>query len=60
MLVQWGMDMAAKEKRDCFLVATPSGKPLYTALGFEDMGDIDLCGAPHTQMIIKKNVDRWK
>jgi len=60
MLVEWGMRKAAEEDADCYLVATPMGKMLYSALGFEDVGTLDLCGAPHAQMIIKNDPIRWK
>jgi len=60
MLVEWGMEKATEEGKDCYLVATPSGKMLYSHLGFEDVGSIDLCGAPHTQMIIKNDSSRWQ
>ncbi len=36
------------------MVATPAGRPLYVAAGFEDAGDLELFGVPHSQMIIRK------
>ncbi len=58
-LLAWGMEHAASEGKDCFLVATPAGKPLYLACGFEELGDIDLFGVPHSGMIIKNDA-RWQ
>ena len=59
MLVEWGMERAAKEQKDCYLVSTPIGKPLYTRLGFEEASTFDFGGAPHAHMIIKNDPNRW-
>lgn len=58
-LLEWGVEKAAAEKRDCFLVATPAGMPLYLAHGFEQVGTMDFFGTPHASMMIK-NDPRWK
>ncbi len=52
MLVQHGLELAAKERKDVYLVATPAGKRLYHTLGFRDIGDgVELCGALHSSML---------
>jgi hypothetical protein len=51
MLCQWGMDRAASEGKDCFLMATPPGVPLYTRLGFEDVGHLEVFGVPYVSML---------
>lgn len=41
-LVQWGMDLAAKEERDILLFASPTGQLLYKKMGFEEIGEVEL------------------
>lgn len=36
MMLQWGVDMAEKDGVECYLDATPQGKPLYEKFGFQD------------------------
>ncbi|KAK4197554.1 acyl-CoA N-acyltransferase [Triangularia verruculosa] len=55
MLVKHGLEQAAREKRDAFLIATPEGKYLYSLLGFEQMGEEILLGhVPHYAMLWKR------
>ncbi|KAK0726192.1 acyl-CoA N-acyltransferase [Apiosordaria backusii] len=55
MLVKYGLEQAAKENRDAFLVATPEGKYLYSTFGFEQVGDEYLLGdVPHYPMLWKR------
>ena len=53
MLLQWGVNRAATDGKDCFLMATPAGRPLYLASGFQQVGEFDLFGTLHFSMIIK-------
>ncbi|KAK0671716.1 hypothetical protein QBC41DRAFT_384847 [Cercophora samala] len=55
MLVKHGLEQAAREKRDAFLIATPEGKYLYSSLGFEQVGEqIALGDVPHYAMLWKR------
>lgn len=36
MMMQWGVDQADAERVECYLDATPEGKPLYEKFGFRD------------------------
>jgi predicted GNAT family N-acyltransferase len=58
-LLAWGIEKAASEGRDLYLVATPAGRPLYLKAGFEECGVLNIFGVPHSQMIIK-NDPKWK
>ncbi|KAG4281802.1 hypothetical protein FPRO06_10706 [Fusarium proliferatum] len=53
MLLQWGLDRAAEEGKDCYLVATEAGRPLYVAAGFEDIRVVSILGIPHYSMILR-------
>ncbi|KAJ4012432.1 hypothetical protein NW752_008122 [Fusarium irregulare] len=53
MLLQWGLDKASAEGKDCYLVATEAGRPLYVAAGFEDLRTISILGIPHYSMIMR-------
>ncbi|KAL6914966.1 hypothetical protein FSST1_012726 [Fusarium sambucinum] len=57
MLLKWGLERASEEGKDCYLVATEAGRPLYVAAGFEDIRTIMILGIPHYSMIMraKKN-----
>ncbi|SPJ73403.1 uncharacterized protein FTOL_03133 [Fusarium torulosum] len=35
MLLQWGLERAAKEGKDCYLIATEAGRPLDTSLFYD-------------------------
>ena len=50
-LLNWGLERSKEQGRDCYLFATPAGKPLYSAMGFENLGAVDLFGEPHFSMI---------
>ncbi|KAH8880318.1 putative GNAT family acetyltransferase [Thozetella sp. PMI_491] len=54
MLANWGVERAASERRDCYLVATPAGIPLYLSLGFQDLGRFNLFGTEHSSMLFRK------
>ncbi|GFF38514.1 hypothetical protein IFM58399_05260 [Aspergillus lentulus] len=51
ILLQWGVQRAAAEQRDCYLVATPAGRPLYEAAGFRELATLPIFGVPHWSMI---------
>jgi predicted GNAT family N-acyltransferase len=51
MLLNWGLERASKEGKDCYLVATEAGRPLYVAAGFEEIRTILILGIPHYSMI---------
>ncbi|KAF5722310.1 integral membrane protein [Fusarium mundagurra] len=53
MLLQWGLDHAAAEGKDCYLVATEAGRPLYVAAGFKDVRVVSILGILHYSMILK-------
>ncbi|KAF5972974.1 integral membrane protein [Fusarium bulbicola] len=53
MLLQWGLDHAAAEGKDCYLVATEAGRPLYVAAGFKDIRIVSILGIPHYSMILR-------
>lgn len=53
MLLEWGMEEAAKQGKSCYLVATPAGLPLYRAAGFDSVRNLDIFGAPHMSMILR-------
>jgi predicted GNAT family N-acyltransferase len=53
MLLQWGLDRAAEEGKDCYLVATEAGRPLYVAAGFKDIRVVSILGIPHYSMILR-------
>lgn len=58
-LLSWGIEKATQESKDCYTVASASGRPLYIAGGFEEVRQLEICGVPHTQMIIK-NESKWR
>lgn len=39
-LVQWGMELATKDKVGAGVIAAGKGKSLYGSLGFEKLGDL--------------------
>ncbi|KAH6855490.1 acyl-CoA N-acyltransferase [Chaetomium sp. MPI-CAGE-AT-0009] len=55
MLLQHGLELAAKAGKDAFLIATPEGKGLYRSLGFLDVGEPASLGTtPHYPMLWKR------
>jgi GNAT superfamily N-acetyltransferase len=58
-LLSWGTERAKQESKDCYTVATAAGRLLYVAGGFAEVGQLEIFGVPHTQMIIKNDA-RWK
>lgn len=58
-LLNWGTERAKQDSKDCYVVATPTGRPLYVAAGFEEIGQLEIFGVPHSQMIIR-NDPKWK
>jgi len=54
MLVQQGLDQAAKAGKDTFLIATGEGRWLYHSLGFQYVGEpVNLGTTPHYPMLWK-------
>lgn len=51
MLLQWGVQRAAAEKRDCYLVTTPARRPLYKAAGFMEFATLPIFGVAHFSMV---------
>ncbi|TPX08704.1 uncharacterized protein E0L32_009893 [Thyridium curvatum] len=54
-LMQWGVDEAASQAKDAWLVGTPAGVRLYHTCGFETVGETDFFGVPHTTMLLKNS-----
>jgi hypothetical protein len=40
MLLRWGCEMADNDKLSYFVMASPSGLPLHSKLGFEAVGEV--------------------
>lgn len=54
LMVQWGIDEAAKENRDVWLIASPAGRKLYVSMGFDIVGETPYLGDIQTQMVKKR------
>ncbi|KAM3459149.1 hypothetical protein MY5147_006230 [Beauveria neobassiana] len=54
MLLNWGLEKAREQDKDVYLIATPAGRPLYQAVGFEDLGSFILFDTPHHGMIKRR------
>ncbi|KAK1237928.1 hypothetical protein MKX08_002507 [Trichoderma sp. CBMAI-0020] len=54
-LLTWGMRQAIKAGRDCYLMATPQGRPLYEASGWEIVRPLNMFGVMHHSMIYRAN-----
>ncbi|KAH6886975.1 acyl-CoA N-acyltransferase [Thelonectria olida] len=50
ILLNWGVQEASKQGKDCYLVATPTGVALYRAAGFENVRTMEIFGTPHVSM----------
>ncbi|KAK0654784.1 acyl-CoA N-acyltransferase [Cercophora newfieldiana] len=50
-LVRWGLEQAAAEGQQVFLIATPEGRPLYESLGFQVLGEFETLGLVHYSML---------
>ncbi|KAJ5827476.1 GNAT family acetyltransferase [Penicillium robsamsonii] len=50
MLLDWGVQQAVSQERDCYLITTPAGVALYRAAGFDAMKTVEIFGAPHVSM----------
>lgn len=55
-LARWGITEAGKANRDTWLIANPTGRPLYLSLGFEIIGETQLLGEVQTQMLKRSSV----
>ncbi|TFB00393.1 hypothetical protein CCMA1212_007630 [Trichoderma ghanense] len=53
MLLDWGLSRADSENKDCYLMATPAGRPLYTKRGFEVVRTVPIFGVSHHSMIFR-------
>lgn len=51
LLAREGLDRAAEEGKDVRLRSTPEGRPLYLALGFEEVFKQDVIGEPQYGMV---------
>lgn len=53
MLLDWGVKEAVRDRKHIYLVATPAGRPLYRAAGFEELATLQIFGVQHYSMIRK-------
>lgn len=44
MLMQWGLERAEKEHTNVRLMSSEAGAKLYRAVGFEEVGSLDVFG----------------
>ncbi|KAJ2981367.1 hypothetical protein NQ176_g2071 [Zarea fungicola] len=51
MLLDWGVQRAMEQEKDCYLVSTPSGLPLYQSAGFKPQREVVLFAVPHMSMM---------
>lgn len=51
MLLDWGLDKATEEDKNCYLFATAIGRRLYERAGFDVVKVVPLLGHPHYAMI---------
>ncbi|KID85033.1 Acyl-CoA N-acyltransferase [Metarhizium guizhouense ARSEF 977] len=42
LLLNWGIEKAKHDGRDCYLVATPAGKSLYESVGFRTLQELSI------------------
>ncbi|KAL6690855.1 acyl-CoA N-acyltransferase [Trichoderma pleuroticola] len=54
-LLTWGVEQATREGRDCYLMATPQGRPLYESFGFDIVRPLNMFGVMHHSMILRTN-----
>ncbi|KAL7905372.1 acyl-CoA N-acyltransferase [Trichoderma velutinum] len=54
-LLTWGVEQATREGRDCYLMATPQGRPLYEAFGFDIVRPLNMFGVMHHSMMLRTN-----
>ncbi|KAF3063148.1 hypothetical protein CFAM422_010498 [Trichoderma lentiforme] len=54
-LLTWGVEQATREGRDCYLMATPQGRPLYESFGFDIVRPLNMFGVLHHSMILRTN-----
>ncbi|KAL7791851.1 acyl-CoA N-acyltransferase [Trichoderma ceciliae] len=59
-LLTWGVRQATKANRDCYLMATPQGRPLYEAFGFDIVRPLDMFGVMHHSMILRANKEAMR
>ncbi|KAL7788624.1 acyl-CoA N-acyltransferase [Trichoderma ceciliae] len=53
IVLDWGIRRAAEEKKDCYLLATPAGKTLYSNTGFEEVRVVRIFGVLHHSMLLR-------
>lgn len=53
LLAKDGLDRAANQGKDVCLRATPEGRPLYLALGFEEICEQKVIGESQYAMVMK-------
>lgn len=51
MLTRWGMEKAAQEKADMWLISSPLGRRLYHSLGFQEVAEGSRCSEPQYVML---------
>ncbi|KAL8408551.1 hypothetical protein RB594_007111 [Gaeumannomyces avenae] len=56
-LTEWGLELAAREQKDVFLLSSSAGDALYTKVGFKPVWDFTMFGATLPFMIHKNNPD---
>lgn len=47
MLLRIGLDAADRDNAETFLIATAKGAPLYSKMGFEEVGKLEVDTAPY-------------
>ena len=52
-LLDWGVTRAMDKGRDCYLIATPVGRPLYLSAGFQDIRTVQIFNTTHYSMILR-------
>ncbi|KND88961.1 hypothetical protein TOPH_06412 [Tolypocladium ophioglossoides CBS 100239] len=55
MLLDWGLKQGVNEGIDCYLVATPAGRPFYQAAGFDVVESFPIFGVPHYSMVMRNS-----
>lgn len=54
MLMEWGHERAAKQEKNIRLIGTASGAKMYRALGYEEVGALEVLGGVEGAFIKKR------